>query len=160
MPKRFIAVRHHRDHIAEDIIGVSRWICCSTLVGLAAAKIVLIDDCVAEGISDGCEIAERVVGVGCAVAKGVDISRTLAVEIVFHVAGIATAIGVGDLATKGIVCDSVGNGRNGDIHQRDAVAGNREGLVGRVGDCLARGDDRGINQRFVHRDVAADVERA
>lgn len=62
-----------------------------------------------------------------------------------------------DLATKGIVGNGVGYGGNRDIHQRDAVAGKREGLVGRVGDSLAGSCERRINKHFVYRDITANI---
>ena len=54
---------------------------------------------------------------------------------------VAAAIGVGDLATKGIVGNSACDGGDRNIHQGDAIAGKREGLVGRVGKRLTRSNE-------------------
>ena len=73
-------------------------------------------------------------------------------------ARIAAAISVGDLATKRVVVDCVGDGGDRNIHQGDAIAGKREGLVGRVWDGLTRCDNRRIDNRLVFRDIASNVK--
>ena len=71
----------------------------------------------AERIGDRGEIAEPVVGIGCAVAKCINGSRTLTTIVVFCMSCIATTIGLRNLTTKRVVRDGVGNGGDRDIHQ-------------------------------------------
>ena len=73
---------------------------------------------------------------------------------------VAATVSVSDSATEGIVGDCVGDSGDRDIHQRDTVTRERQRLVGRVGDGLARGDDGSIKQHFIYRDIASNVKGA
>ena len=155
-----VAEGGHRGLVAEDIVGVTNGIGSSTFVGLVAAKVVLVNSGVAEWIGDGGKISELVVGVGGAIAERIDGSGTLAEGVVFDVTRVATTVDVSDLAAKRIVGNGVGDSGDRDIHQRDTVTRERQRFVGRVGKRLARGDERGINQRLVFGHVAANVSCA
>ena len=59
-----VAVGGHGGAVAEGVVGVADGIDGTTLVGLVAAQVVVVDRHVAEGIGDGGCMAHDVVGVG------------------------------------------------------------------------------------------------
>ena len=159
-PYRFVPIRRHRGLIAEDVVSVANGVGCAAFIGLVPAKVVFVDNSVAERIGDGREMTELIVGVGSAVTERVNGGRALTERIIFGLARVAASISIGDLPAEGIARNSVSDGGDRDIHQGDTVTRKRQWLVGRVGKRLARGDDGRINHGFVHSDVAADVSRA
>ena len=112
-----VAIRRHRGLVAEDVVGVANGVGRPAFVGLVSAKVVFIDCGVAERVGDRGETSKLVVGVGCGVAECIDGGGEQSEGIVFDVRCIATTVGVGDLATKGVVGNGVGYGGNGDFHQ-------------------------------------------
>ena len=114
----------------------------------------------AERIGDGNEIAELVVGIGRAVAEGVDGSGMLAYGVVFCVAGVAATVDVSDLAAEYIVGNGVRYGGNRDGLQLDTITRDRQRPVGSIWDNLGRCDCWDGNMQLVFRHIAADVGRA
>ena len=155
-----VAIRRHCRLVAEDIVGVADRVGRTAFVGLLSAEVVFVDRCIAERISDGGKIAELVVGVSGSIAKGVDGSKALATIVVFGVRCVAATIGVGDLATKRVVGDCVGDGRNRDRLNLNPVARNCQRSICRIWDNLGRCDHRDGNVQLVFRDIAADIRRA
>ena len=155
-----VAIRCHRGLLAEDIVGVTNGIGSSTFVGLVPAKVVFVDNSVAERIGDGGEIAELIVGVSRAVAERIDGGRMLTKGVVFSATSVAAAIGLRDLATKGVVGKSVGYGGDRDGLQLDTVTRDRQRPVGSVWDGLAGNDESRIDKRLIFSHVSSNVERA
>lgn len=70
---------------------------------------------------------------------------------------VTATVGVGDLATKGIVGNGIGDGGDRDGLQLDTVTRDRQRSVGSVWDGLARGDERRRDKQFVFGYVASHV---
>lgn len=155
-----VAICCHRGLVAEDIVGVANGVGCSALVGLVPAKVVFVDNSVAERIGDGGEIAELIIGVSRAVAEGVNRSGTLTEGVVFNVARVATTVGVGDLETKGIVGNGVGDSGNRDRLNLNPIARDCQRSICSIRDNLGRCNYRDGNMHFVFSHIAADVCRA